>query len=153
MLQRVTAFGAGLLFAFGLTLSGMTQPARIIQFLDFTGAWNASMLLVMGAAIAVYLPLYRLITKRTTPFGEKEFSLPQQKTIDARLLVGAAIFGIGWGMVGFCPGPAITSLGAGSVTALVFFLAMVVGMKLFSLIDAPTQTIPESKQEANEACG
>lgn len=153
LLPRITAFGAGVLFALGLTFSGMTQPARIVRFLDFAGAWDPSLLLVMGAAIAVYLPLSRLITRRSAPLWEKEFSLPLSKAIDARLVIGAAIFGAGWGLGGFCPGPAITSLGAGSGTALVFFLAMIAGMKLFSLADTAQQTRGESEPETNEVCG
>ena len=114
------ALAAGVVFALGLVLSGMTSPANVIGFLDVTGAWNGSLLVVMAAAIAVYAPVARL-TRAKHP--------PPQQAIDARLVGGAAIFGVGWGLAGYCPGPAIVSVGA-SIDTGIFVLAMIAGIAL-----------------------
>jgi hypothetical protein len=125
---------AGVLFAVG-ALSGMTQPAKVTAFLDFFGDWDPSLAFVMGGAILVYLPLYRITQKRRTPLFASRFLFPTKRDIDGRLLGGAALFGVGWGPAGYCPGPGITSLGSGAPRAFVFVLSMVAGMVLYRLIE------------------
>lgn len=129
----VTGLLAGLLFGAGLVISGMTQPAKVLAFLDVTGAWDPRLALVMGGAIAVYAPLYRWLVARTLPLYARAFVVMSQKQLDAPLLVGASIFGIGWGLGGFCPGPAFVSLGTGGTLSLAFGLSMVAGMGAFEV--------------------
>ena len=119
MIAQLSAFGAGLLFGIGLWLSGMANPRKVLDFLDVAGDWDPSLLLVMGGAVAVTLVLFRPLLRL------KKIEL--RKEIDAPLLAGAAIFGIGWGIGGYCPGPALTALSNLSAEALVFVAAMVVG--------------------------
>ena len=118
------AFFAGLSFAAGLAISGMTQPAKVIGFLDFTGNWDASLALVMVGAIGVYLPLNRLIYRRSAPTLEDQFHSPRFQQVDTRLVGGAALFGIGWGASGYCPGPGLMSIAGGTSQAVVFVAAM-----------------------------
>jgi hypothetical protein len=133
-------FLSGLMFAAGLALAGMTQPAKVIAFLDVFGAWDPSLGLVMFGAIAVYMPLFRWATRRQAPLFAPGFSLPTRRDIDPRLVIGAALFGIGWGLSGYCPGPAMASLGSLSAAAIVFVLAMIAGMVLFAvLVRAPSK--------------
>lgn len=122
------AYLAGLVFGVGLVLAGMTDPAKVIGFLDLLGDWDGSLMLVMGGAIAVHFVLFRVITKRASPLFDGRFHLPTRSDIDMRLVVGAGLFGVGWGLAGYCPGPGIVSLGAGSMPAVVFVAAMSVGM-------------------------
>jgi uncharacterized protein len=129
------SFVAGVVFALGLGLGGMTQPAKVIGFLDFTGNWDPSLAFVMMGAIAVYAILYRLIRHRPSPVFTSVFSVPRQKDIDLRLLGGAALFGFGWGIGGFCPGPALTSLASGSVIVVIFVAAMIAGMALYKVVE------------------
>jgi len=129
------AFVSGALFALGLSLSGMTEPARVIGFLDVTGAWDPSLAFVMGGAVTVFAVLYQVIVRRLAqPLVAETFHLPPRARIDAKLLVGAALFGVGWGLAGLCPGPALVALGAGKVEAALFTLAMVAGSWLASLL-------------------
>ncbi|HVK82936.1 MAG TPA: YeeE/YedE family protein [Kofleriaceae bacterium] len=132
MTRRVSLFVAavaGVLFGAGLLLSGMTQPARVIGFLDPTGAWDPTLAFVMGGAIAVYAVAHRLILRRSgAPWFELRFHVPERRALDLQLVVGAALFGIGWGLAGMCPGPGIVAAAAGSMDALVFVVAMLVGM-------------------------
>jgi uncharacterized membrane protein YedE/YeeE len=113
----------------------MTQPAKVTAFLDFAGNWDPSLAFVMGGAILVYAPLYRLIRRRSTPLFASTFSVPTRTDIDPRLLGGAALFGIGWGLGGFCPGPAVTSLASGHLSVVTFVASMLAGMYLFKLVD------------------
>ncbi|MGE0682949.1 MAG: DUF6691 family protein [Candidatus Binatia bacterium] len=129
------AFVSGLIFAIGLGLGGMTQPAKVTAFLDFAGNWDPSLAFVMGGAILVYAPLYHWIRRRSTPLFASTFSIPARTDLDPRLLGGAALFGIGWGLGGFCPGPAVTSLASGHISVLTFVASMLAGMYLFKLID------------------
>ncbi len=131
MKQTVTAYLAGLLFAIGLGISGMTQPRKILAFLDITGQWDPSLLFVMGGAVTVTFIGYRLIFKRATPLLDTRFHLPGKTAIDGQLLEGAAIFGIGWGLGGYCPGPAVTSLVSGAPSVWIFVLAMLAGFCLY----------------------
>lgn len=145
------AFISGLIFAVGLGLGGMTQPAKVVAFLDIAGNWDPSLAFVMGGAILVYAPLYRLIRRRQTPLFALSFSVPTRADIDPLLLGGAALFGIGWGLGGFCPGPGVVSLASGHAAVVTFVAAMLTGMYMFKLVDnfrirqAPTRrkaTVP-----------
>jgi uncharacterized membrane protein YedE/YeeE/intracellular sulfur oxidation DsrE/DsrF family protein len=126
---------SGALFGAGLILSGMTQPAKVIGFLDVTGAWDPSLALVMAGAIAVHFAAYRLVPHMPSPLFAGAFALPGRRDLDAQLLGGAALFGIGWGLSGFCPGPALASLPSGTAPVLVFVAAMLGGMALFQRLD------------------
>jgi len=126
----LSSFVCGLVFALGLGIGGMTQPAKVIGFLDVFGAWDPSLAFVMGGAVATHAILRRLVMRRTAPVLEAGFSLPTLTSIDGRLLGGAALFGAGWGIAGFCPGPALVATGAGARAAIVFTVAMLAGMFL-----------------------
>jgi uncharacterized protein len=125
-----TAFLAGLVFAIGLGVSGMTRPAKVLAFLDVTGVWDPSLAFVMMGAIAVHALAVPWILRRRAPLFADCFSSPTRTDVDLRLVAGAAVFGAGWGLSGYCPGPALTSLGAGTTAAAVFVPAMLAGMWL-----------------------
>ena len=129
----LAAFAAGLVFGLGLVVSGMTNPAKVIGFLDLFGDWDPSLALVMGAALAVTAIGYRLVWRRARPLAGTGFQLPASRRLDARLAGGAALFGIGWGLLGLCPGPAVAALASGEGVVLVFLLAMALGMALHRL--------------------
>jgi uncharacterized protein len=129
------ALVAGLLFGFGLIVSGMANPAKVLGFLDIAGNWDPSLALVMAGAIVVGLVAYALARQRTVSVVGLPMQLPSTRTIDARLVGGSLLFGIGWGLAGFCPGPAIVALGAGYAKAAVFVTAMLLGMGAFELIE------------------
>ena len=131
MQHRLSEFLVGLLFGLGLLLSGMTDPGKVLGFLDVFGLWDPSLALVMGGAIAVGLFAFALAKKRTQNFLGGAMRLPGSHDIDRRLVIGAALFGAGWGLAGFCPGPALVSLAAGQPKAAVFVVSMLVGMALF----------------------
>ena len=119
---------SGLLFGFGLLLSGMADPAKVQNFLDLFGTWDPSLAFVMGGAIAVTMPGFWLVIRRNKPFFNDVFHLPSRTDLDARLITGAAIFGVGWGLGGFCPGPAITALPLAAEGTLIFVVTMLTGM-------------------------
>ena len=119
---------AGALFGLGLAVSGMTDPDKVLNFLDVAGAWDPTLALVMGGALAVNASAYALTKRRAKPLFADAFALPTRVDLDARLLGGAALFGVGWGLVGLCPGPALASLGRGESEVLAFVAAMVAGM-------------------------
>lgn len=121
------AWLAGLLFGAGLSLGGMTQPAVVLGFLDLAGAWNPRLLFVMAGAVATTALGYRLVWRVRRPWFDDAFKLPAARRIDPRLLLGAALFGIGWGMAGYCPGPALASLGAGWALVALLVAMMVLG--------------------------
>jgi uncharacterized membrane protein YedE/YeeE len=127
-------FAAGVVFALGLGLSGMTQPEKITGFLNILGDWDPSLIMVMLGAAGTYLIGSRLILKRTAPLLATQFRLPAENNIDRSLLIGSALFGVGWGMIGFCPGPAITAIASGNGSVLLFLLAMSVGMYAYDLL-------------------
>ena len=129
--HRATEFFAGLLFGLGLIVSGMTDPGKVLGFLDLAGKWDPSLAFVMGGAIAVGLLPFTLARRRTRSFLGGAMHLPTAKDIDRPLVVGSLIFGMGWGLAGFCPGPALVSLASGQPKAVAFVLAMVLGMVLF----------------------
>ena len=122
------AFAAGVIFAVGLALSGMTKPAKVVGFLDVMGAWDASLAFVMAGAIAVHAVAHRLVMRRGSPLFDDAFHLPTRRALDGRLLGGAAIFGIGWGLGGYCPGPGIVAASSGALAALVFVVGMTGGV-------------------------
>ncbi|MDC0572971.1 YeeE/YedE family protein [Luminiphilus sp.] len=119
---------SGLLFGMGLSLSGMTDPAKVKGFLDITGAWVPDLAFVMGGALMITLMMTSAILRRGTPLLASAFNVPNRNTIDRRLIIGSAIFGIGWGLSGFCPGPALLSLIYGYTTTFIFCIAMIAGM-------------------------
>ncbi|MDP2314291.1 MAG: YeeE/YedE family protein [Pseudomonadota bacterium] len=126
----------GVVFGVGLLLSGMTQPAKVVNFLDVLGNWDPSLGFVMGGAIAVHFLAYRLIPRLPAPLWAERWGLPTRRDIDTRLLVGAALFGAGWGLGGYCPGPALTSVVAGASSTLIFTGAMLAGMGGFAVWEA-----------------
>lgn len=130
MKNSVVAFGVGVLFALGLGLSGMTQPGKVVGFLDLFGNWDPSLMFVMIGAIAVHLVSYFLIRRRSSPFLDSKWHLPTKREIDRPLLIGALLFGIGWGLAGFCPGPALTSLASLQTIPVIFVISMIAGMLL-----------------------
>ena len=126
---------AGALFGLGLAVSGMANPEKVLGFLDVAGDWDPTLAFVMGGALLVAAPAFRLIFRRKRPVLAEEFDLPQKTAIDGRLVGGSVLFGIGWGLYGFCPGPAVVALvpalAAGLVPVFAFFVAMLVGMVLY----------------------
>ncbi|MBT8452205.1 MAG: YeeE/YedE family protein [Deltaproteobacteria bacterium] len=134
MKVKIGAFLGGALFGVGLAIAGMTQPAKIVGFFDFFGSWDPSLAFVMLGAILVYTPVYRwAIRTWQRPVWAPAFSLPTRSDIDGRLVLGSAIFGVGWGLGGYCPGPAFTSVGARSLEAFTFGVAMLIGVGLYQL--------------------
>jgi uncharacterized membrane protein YedE/YeeE len=131
----IVQFCAGLLFGVGLVVSGMANPAKVLGFLDLAGAWDPSLLLVMGGAVLVGLVAFGVARRRSTSLLGEPMRLPQATRIDARLVTGALLFGAGWGVAGFCPGPALVATAAGSGKAIVFTLAMLAGMVAFEAIE------------------
>ncbi len=132
-MKSITALITGLIFGTGLLISGMANPAKVQNFLDLFGTWDPSLAFVMGGAIAITMPGFWLARKRAKPLFHDVFHLPSRSDFDARLITGAAIFGIGWGLGGFCPGPAVTALPVAATGTLVFVPAMLVGMWLAKL--------------------
>lgn len=126
--QLALSLIAGVIFAIGLALSQMVNPAKVLNFLDITGAWDPTLALVMGGALLVTIPAFHFVLKRPHPLFAHKFHLPTKSDIDARLVTGAAIFGIGWGMAGLCPGPALTAITSGLLPVLGFVLAMTAGV-------------------------
>jgi uncharacterized protein len=132
--RNIIAFLCGLVFAVGLGLSGMTHPSKVLGFLDVAGAWDPSLACVMGGALGVNLLLFPRILERARPLLDTTFHVPVKRAIDLRLLAGAALFGAGWGIAGYCPGPAVVTAASGAVPAIVFALAMLGGMALFAFL-------------------
>jgi uncharacterized membrane protein YedE/YeeE len=126
---------AGLVFGLGLILSGMANPAKVFGFLDLAGHWDPSLAFVMAGAIAVGALAFAVAKRRAVSFLGAEMRLPSARDIDRRLVLGSVLFGIGWGVAGFCPGPALVSIGMGEVKALVFVVAMMAGMGVFELFE------------------
>jgi uncharacterized membrane protein YedE/YeeE len=133
----LTALLAGLLFGIGLIVSGMANPAKVLGFLDLAGAWDPSLACVMGAAVAVGLVAFRLAGGRAVSLLGAPMRLPPSAAIDRRLIAGSTLFGIGWGIAGYCPGPALASLASGGLKPLVFVVAMLAGMAIFELANRP----------------
>lgn len=130
-LDALSSFIVGLIFGIGLIFAGMTDPSKVIGFLDISGLWDPSLAFVMAGAILVGLIAFRFARNRTMNFLGGTIRLPTKNDIDKRLIVGSLLFGAGWGMAGFCPGPALVSLATGSSKAIIFVLSMIAGMALF----------------------
>ncbi len=129
-MEKFTALIAGLLFGAGVTISGMVNPMKVLNFMDLAGIWDPSLIFVMGAGLMVTLLGYRLVFRRTAPLFARSFLVPASDVLDAKLLGGAVLFGLGWGLSGFCPGPAVASLVFGYPQSFMFVIAMAIGMTL-----------------------
>ncbi|QXT38593.1 YeeE/YedE family protein [Gymnodinialimonas ceratoperidinii] len=143
-MKQIFALLSGLIFGLGLIISGMADPAKVLNFLDLFGTWDPSLAFVMGGAIAVTAPGFaRLFRKRHAPMFDTEFRLPTRKDLEPTLLVGAAIFGVGWGLGGFCPGPALTALPMAATGTLIFVPFMLAGM--WAARNTPDLSLPRKK--------
>ena len=138
MQHRISEFFVGLLFGLGLIISGMTDPGKVIGFLDISGAWDPSLALVMAGAIALGFFAFAIAKKRTVNFLGGALHLPKSNQIDKPLIIGAVLFGAGWGLAGFCPGPALVSMASGQVKGALFIVFMVAGMQLFEVLGRRT---------------
>lgn len=134
-MQKFLEFVIGLVFGLGLILSGMSNPAKVTGFLDLAGNWDPSLAFVMGGAVLVAFVAFRLAKQRTQAFFGDALKLPTASQIDRRLVAGSLLFGAGWGLAGFCPGPALVSVGAGYTQAIIFVAAMLAGMLVFELLN------------------
>ena len=137
-MQVLAALLSGLVFGLGLLVSGMANPAKVLGFLDLTGRWDPSLALVMAGAIAVGMLAFSVARRRTVSLLGLDMIWPKTRHIDRRLIGGSVLFGIGWGIAGFCPGPALVALGMGEWKAVVFVVAMLIGMGLFDLAEQRT---------------
>jgi hypothetical protein len=140
--RTLVAFVTGLVFGLGLLLSGMADPAKVLGFLDLAGAWDPSLMFVMGGAVGVGTVAFAAARRRTRSLLGEPMHLPTKTPIDRRLIAGALLFGAGWGLAGFCPGPAVVALGLGEAKAVVFVAAMLVGMGLFELVEILRRRAP-----------
>lgn len=144
MKQLLAALLSGILFGLGLGLSQMIDPARVIGFLDITGTWDPTLLFVLGGAVTVTAIAFRWVLRRKSPFFSSRFSLPTRNDIDAPLVVGAAIFGVGWGICGYCPGPGLTALVLGQLNPILFVLSLIVGILIYQ---GYASTLQQKKQQ------
>lgn len=145
MTRIISAFAIGLVFGIGILVSGMANPAKVLNFFDIAGTWDPSLAFVMGGALIVTAIGFRLVLSRSHPLLAGGFSLPTKRDIDVRLLGGAAIFGIGWGIAGFCPGGVVPALGLGRSEPAIFVAALVAGMLIVRLIEtARTRAAPSA---------
>jgi uncharacterized membrane protein YedE/YeeE len=147
-LQPFFALLSGTLFGLGLAISGMVNPAKILAFLDLAGAWDPTLAFVMLGALAVTTPAFRFVLKRSSPWVAASFSVPTRKDLDPRLVLGAALFGVGWGIAGLCPGPALTDLVTGRVEIVAFVAAMLAGMLLHDALQARKILDPDQMRKA-----
>jgi uncharacterized protein len=136
--KALGAAASGLLFGAGLVVSGMTNPAKVLAFLDPLGTWDPSLALVMLGAIAVHAFAYRIVRKLSKPLAAHEFHVVRARAVDARLVLGAATFGVGWGLAGYCPGPSVVAVGSGSAGAGVFVVALLAGILLAARLERRT---------------
>lgn len=127
-MRLLSAFAIGLVFGLGITVSGMINPAKVLNFFDIARTWDPSLAFVMAGALAVAIPGYRMVLRNPAPRMEDRFQLPDTRVIDRRLILGSATFGLGWGIAGFCPGGALPALGTGAFDVHVFVAALVAGM-------------------------
>jgi uncharacterized membrane protein YedE/YeeE len=145
------SFLAGLVFGTGLLISGMVNPAKVLGFLDLAGSWDPSLAVVMAGAVAVGTVAFSLAGKRAASLLGTPMTLPTGRGIDGRLVLGSLVFGIGWGLAGFCPGPALVALGAGKIKAIVFVTAMLAGMLAFEIAERVCSREPEARETARGA--
>lgn len=141
------AWLSGTVFGFGLILSGMSNPAKVLAFLDLAGLWDPSLVLVMGGAIAVGSVAFAMAKQRTRSLLGLTMQLPNSRQIDRRLISGSILFGIGWGLAGICPGPALVLLGSGAMQGVIFVAAMIAGMGLFEVLEH----LPRAAAQKDEA--
>ena len=141
MKRMLVALISGLLFGLGLSISEMVNPKKVLSFLDVSGAWDPSLILVLGAGLIITFISFRLIPKMEHPLLDKKFRLPTKTKIDSKLVSGAIIFGTGWGLVGYCPGPAIASLAYGQTESVIFLVALFLGPNVDRLYRRPTTII------------
>jgi uncharacterized membrane protein YedE/YeeE len=127
-MRILSAFAIGLIFGLGIAVSGMINPAKVLNFFDLAGTWDPSLAFVMGGALAVAIPGYHFVLRRPAPVMEQRFQLPDTRVIDQRLVLGSATFGIGWGIAGFCPGGALPALGTGRLDVIVFIASLIIGL-------------------------
>jgi len=144
-MKAFSALLAGIIFGLGLILSGMTNPAKVIGFLDIFGAWDPSLALVMGGAILVGLFAFSYARTRSRSILGASMKIPANQQLDRRLILGATTFGIGWGLAGYCPGPAVASLLTGGIKPVVFTLGMLAGMAIFTLLERYTASAKSDK--------
>lgn len=134
-MRLVVALASGVMFALGLIVSEMVNPAKVLAFLDFSGRWDPTLVLVFLGGLAVAVPGMQWVLRQGRPVLAEKFSLPESSEIDWQLVAGAALFGAGWGLAGFCPGPAVTALGSGVPMVFVFVLAMIAGMAAYKILN------------------
>lgn len=139
-MRLLTAFLIGLIFGLGIAVSGMINPAKVLNFFDLAGTWDPSLAFVMAGALVVAIPGYRLVLARPAPAFENGFQLPDTRVIDRRLILGSATFGIGWGIAGFCPGGALPAIGTGDPTVFLFLAALIAGLLIARAMQARTMT-------------
>lgn len=139
MKNGLAALVVGFVFALGLGISGMTQPEKVVGFLDIFGSWDPSLIFVMMGAIAVHFVTYKLIRKKTSPLLSTQWHVPTKKEITPALITGSILFGIGWGLAGFCPGPAVTSVASFEPQPILFVVSMLIGMFVFRAVDKKMQ--------------
>ena len=132
MKKNLSALIAGTIFGFGLIVSGMSNPDKVMNFLNVLGQWDPSLIFVLGGAVITTFIGYRFVLKRKAPILDSDFFLPTNTVIDSKLLIGAALFGAGWGMTGFCPGPAITGLAFGVLEPMLFVVSMIIGFVIMN---------------------
>lgn len=135
--QNLMALVSGLVFGVGLGVSQMIDRERVLGFLDLAGAWDPTLMFVLGGAVGVTMVTFRFVLRRKHPLFDDRFHLPLKTAIDRRLITGAALFGVGWGIAGYCPGPAIASLGLGSLNPLIFIVAFAAGSLLAQAVETP----------------
>jgi uncharacterized protein len=135
-MRLLSAFAIGLIFGLGIAISGMINPAKVLNFFDIAGIWDPSLAFVMGGALAVAIPGYRLVLGRPAPAFEDRFQLPDTRVVDRRLVLGSATFGVGWGIAGFCPGGALPALGTGNPGVFLFIAAVIGGLLLARLLQS-----------------
>lgn len=143
-MRKLVAFGSGLLFSVGLVVGGMTQPKKIVDFLDFTGSWDPSLAFVMGGALLVNAAAYMWTQRRSEPFAAGQFYIPQRSDLDWKLMTGAALFGVGWGFGGYCPGPGIVGTASAKMPALGFVGGLIGGVAVYKLLNRYVIDPPES---------
>jgi uncharacterized membrane protein YedE/YeeE len=131
----ISSLFAGLVFGIGLILSGMTNLAKIIGFLDFTGKWDPSLIFVMLGAISISYFAFHVAANKSTTFLGQSINIPSKKDIDARLIIGSGIFGIGWGLAGYCPGPGLASIATGRLQPILFVISMLIGMAVYEVLE------------------
>ena len=134
MYNNIFSLISGLVFGIGLTIGGMTNPAKVIAFLNITNNWDPSLVFVMGGAIAIVLPSFYLLRNKERPYFASSYQVPKSKNINQKLILGSSIFGIGWGMIGLCPGPAISSIAFLQPLSILFIIAMMSGFYLTKFI-------------------